>query len=515
MRDSDVVLVCISPRSLNKDGFVQREIRFALDVAEEKQEDSIFLIPVRLEVCDVPTRLRRFQWVDIFEDHGFERLLRSLSKRASALGLAIAIEPSQMAANEALRIHLNDERHAGLEYASAAPAPTEEEVLGESDLPIHVSVAKKQLDPIPSDQSPGAQVSDRPPAPEAGLRDAPALWNQLRVRRNPRDGLRYVWIDPGKFTMGCAAGHETCKSDEFPLHSVQLTKGFWISETPITVQASNVFREGRYSANSHAHDADSSYATHAIVNVAWTEANDYCRWAGGRLPSECMWEYCARAGDFTRSRPNSFSYAVRDGLHICGEVRQDLVLPGHSVTVDATARIVGNITAQTIVILGSVNGSITATDTLDIRNGARVISPLKVAHIKIEDGAYFKGTIDIMKNPRTGVGQSSARKSASVSPYPVKIFSANAFGLFDIPGPFREWCSDWFDGLYYRVSPERDPEGPQGGLTRVVRGGPTPDEKGVLQTRYSARSSADPNRADAHTTFRCVLEGNPDRLSGT
>src|SRR6185295_5856484 len=64
--NSDVVLVCLSRESVNKDGYVQKEIKFALDVAEEKKENSIFLIPVKLEECKLPARLSRWQCVDLF-----------------------------------------------------------------------------------------------------------------------------------------------------------------------------------------------------------------------------------------------------------------------------------------------------------------------------------------------------------------------------------------------------------------------------------------------------------------
>ncbi|MBP7687715.1 MAG: toll/interleukin-1 receptor domain-containing protein, partial [Thermoflexales bacterium] len=57
VRESDIVLVCLSKHSINKEGYVQKEIKVALDVAEEKPDDVIFLIPVKLEECDVPERL--------------------------------------------------------------------------------------------------------------------------------------------------------------------------------------------------------------------------------------------------------------------------------------------------------------------------------------------------------------------------------------------------------------------------------------------------------------------------
>jgi outer membrane protein assembly factor BamD (BamD/ComL family) len=89
VHDADVVVICLSKNSVTKEGYVQKEIKFALDLADEKPEGTIFLIPARLEVCDLPTRLGRWQWVDLFENDGFIRLLRSLKLRADKVDAAI------------------------------------------------------------------------------------------------------------------------------------------------------------------------------------------------------------------------------------------------------------------------------------------------------------------------------------------------------------------------------------------------------------------------------------------
>lgn len=83
VRNSDVVLVCLSQHSTNKAGYVQKEIKYALDVADEQPEGAIFLIPVRLEACDVPERLGRWQWLNYFEDQGYRRLLMALEVKAT------------------------------------------------------------------------------------------------------------------------------------------------------------------------------------------------------------------------------------------------------------------------------------------------------------------------------------------------------------------------------------------------------------------------------------------------
>jgi hypothetical protein len=77
--------VCLSRASINRKGYVQREIKYALDVADEQPEGTIFLIPAKLEECEVPDRLRRLQWVELFEPQGYELLLRALQARSQSV----------------------------------------------------------------------------------------------------------------------------------------------------------------------------------------------------------------------------------------------------------------------------------------------------------------------------------------------------------------------------------------------------------------------------------------------
>lgn len=88
---SDIVIVCLSHNSINKEGVVQREIRQALDVADEKPEDTIFITPIRLADCPLPRRLKKWHYVDYFPENRkkqtYERLLNSLHLRAKSLKL--------------------------------------------------------------------------------------------------------------------------------------------------------------------------------------------------------------------------------------------------------------------------------------------------------------------------------------------------------------------------------------------------------------------------------------------
>lgn len=87
VREADAVLVCLSQNSISKRGYIQKEIRFALDVACEFPEGTIFLIPVKLEKCEVPEQLSELHWVNLFEADGFGRLVKTLDYRAGELGI--------------------------------------------------------------------------------------------------------------------------------------------------------------------------------------------------------------------------------------------------------------------------------------------------------------------------------------------------------------------------------------------------------------------------------------------
>jgi formylglycine-generating enzyme required for sulfatase activity len=118
------------------------------------------------------------------------------------------------------------------------------------------------------------------------------------VQENPRDGLKYVWIPPGTFMMGCSPGDIECYDDEKPAHRVTITKGFWIGQTPVTVGAYKRFAGGTGRQMPPYPDFNDGWTNDnmPIVDVTWYDAQAYCGWMGGRLPTEAEGEYAARGG---------------------------------------------------------------------------------------------------------------------------------------------------------------------------------------------------------------------------
>ena len=99
-------------------------------------------------------------------------------------------------------------------------------------------------------------------------------------------------------------------------------------------------------------------------------------------------------------------------LYIDGHVEGSVTLPGNRVVVGRNGHVGANISAREVVILGKVNGNINATDRVDIRNEGSLTGDVVAQRISIEDGAYFKGGIDIRK---PGNKENDAAKPVTVS----------------------------------------------------------------------------------------------------
>ena len=86
-----------------------------------------------------------------------------------------------------------------------------------------------------------------------------------------------------------------------------------------------------------------------------------------------------------------------ESLYIDGKVEGSINLSGNRVTIGRNGVVSANISAREIVVLGKVRGNLTASDRVDIRSDGSLTGDVVAARISIEDGAFFKGGIDIRK----------------------------------------------------------------------------------------------------------------------
>jgi cytoskeletal protein CcmA (bactofilin family) len=87
----------------------------------------------------------------------------------------------------------------------------------------------------------------------------------------------------------------------------------------------------------------------------------------------------------------------REDLTIDGEVEGTVECQEHRLTVGPNGKVKASVKAREVVVLGTIHGDVETSDKIDIRKDAKLVGDIKTARIGIEDGAYFKGNIDIMR----------------------------------------------------------------------------------------------------------------------
>jgi cytoskeletal protein CcmA (bactofilin family) len=87
----------------------------------------------------------------------------------------------------------------------------------------------------------------------------------------------------------------------------------------------------------------------------------------------------------------------REDLTIDGEVEGSVELQEHRLTVGPNGKVVASVKAREVIVLGTIHGNVETTDKLEIRKEAKLVGDIKTARIVIEDGAYFKGNVDILR----------------------------------------------------------------------------------------------------------------------
>ncbi len=108
----------------------------------------------------------------------------------------------------------------------------------------------------------------------------------------------------------------------------------------------------------------------------------------------------------------------REDLTIDGEVEGTVELQEHRLTVGPNGKVVATVKAREVVVLGTVHGNIETREKIEIRKEAKLVGDIRTARIVIEDGAYFKGNIDIIR--------AEVAKPAAVPPKPQPVASATA-----------------------------------------------------------------------------------------
>jgi cytoskeletal protein CcmA (bactofilin family) len=109
----------------------------------------------------------------------------------------------------------------------------------------------------------------------------------------------------------------------------------------------------------------------------------------------------------------------REDLYVDGELEGTVEATEHKLTVGPNGNVKATVKSREVVVLGSINGNVEATDKIEIRKDAKLTGDIRTARIIIEDGAYFKGSIDIVKPEPKAAPKTTQPAAAAAAPVPV------------------------------------------------------------------------------------------------
>ncbi|MCC6536387.1 MAG: polymer-forming cytoskeletal protein [Bryobacterales bacterium] len=106
---------------------------------------------------------------------------------------------------------------------------------------------------------------------------------------------------------------------------------------------------------------------------------------------------------------------AREDLFIDGEIEGSIELLEHRLTIGPNGKIAAGVKAREIVVLGTIHGNVEAADKIEIRKEAKLVGDIRTVRIVIEDGAFFKGSIDIVK-PEAKPAPPVSRAASAAAP---------------------------------------------------------------------------------------------------
>jgi len=471
VREADVVVVCLS-KQFNQAGFRQKEVRLALDTAMEKTEGEIFIIPARLEECDNLESLRKWHWVDLFEDDGYETLKSALLRRAEIVN-AILLPSKILEINEAkskavlleknksfsealiayIELKKLEPTYSGIDKKISEIQSKQKRIkwlisVGTATiLTIVISVFLKLSKPIPFPVSTPAvplQISvtnilpsltstfTSVPSPTRTLipTATPVVFNPYPESTDYIDlyGVPMRLVAAGEFTMG---NDEATVAYEKPAHQVYLDS-FYIDKYEVTnilykACVDSGACQAPKSIDSRTHTGyyvDPEFDNYPVIFVDWDMAKTYCKWRNNaKLPTEAQWEKAARGKEIQKYPWGNAS-----------------------------------------------------TDNCEYANLA-----------------LCKGATDVVSVGRFDDGKS-------------------IYGVFDLAGNVAEWVNDIFiEGQnYYTTLPPvaNNPLGPSNGWLKVLRGGSWRSSEKIYGT-VSYRGYYPQNTFEDYIGFRCARDVTP------
>lgn len=496
---SDAIIVCLSKNSIDKEGYIQTEIKSALDKAKEIPSGRIFVIPAKLEECGVPNELKDYQWVNLFEEDGYRRLMKSLRARAEEVG---ATKVSSMEQDKPLQ---SDSLLSNVQKQGSGLQGDSSIDVGGGLSSSNIIVGNNNVIQVIPKSEPVGQVPNLTDMPnEKAGRTASRTYEGTPIPKPEPKNQRSVKFPTwgiGLIVFACLGlavwGISSLPTSPKATQTPPATQTFFIEpaiETPIPTTETPV----------------------PVTNTPTTIPTSNLRIGSTMIGEDGATLVYVPAGEFSMGSEN-------------GDANEK---PVHTVYLDAfwiDQTVVTNNQYAACVAVGKCDAPFrTSSYTHDSYYGNSEFDNFPVIYVNWDDAKTYcewagrrlpteaewekaaRGTdgrtypwgediscdkANYYDGSKYCVGDTSAVRSyeSSKSPY----------GAYDMAGNIWEWVNDWYGSTYYKSLPSfSNPLGPDMGQYRVLRGGSwNYFDNGV---RSAIRNWYSPTITYVYVGFRCA-----------
>lgn len=479
VRESDVVVVCLS-KQFNQAGFRQKEVRLALDTAMEQPEGEIFIIPARLDECNALESLKRWHWVDLFDADGYEYLLRALHKRADKVGATFRsknvwlprIQPPQKGKAATAKKSSVDEKTTispaqKMSEQSSSPEPNHPKkwrieytvaVIGAAAtiLAALIGVIPKFIEPVVTPMLISTVTVTLTAKPTVTKTATPDL-NQIPTARFQPEPS---WTPTETFTPTITPSSLSGVYDPHPVAD-DYHDAFGV---PMRLVPAGQFTMG--SEKGSAKDYADEQPAHTVsIDAFYMDKYEV---------TNALYKDCVEKG-------------------VC-------TVPYRSLDPNNTMPYDNSIYRNLPVVYVNWYQAKTYCEWRDARLPTEAEWEKTARGTNIQIYPWGKGIDCSFANFSVCIGwNANGIATTAVGSYEKGI---SPYKIYDMAGNVWEWVADWFDEKYYANSPLNNPQGPNIGQTRVIRGGSYYDGTDYVRVAYRGRKG--PNTSLAQIGFRCA-----------
>jgi formylglycine-generating enzyme required for sulfatase activity len=512
VRKADVVVVCLS-KEFNREGFRQKEVRWALDTAMEKPEGEIFIIPARWEECDILESLSQWHWVDLFENDGYDRLMKALRARANQIGAVLQSGINQQPA-----------------ASPSAPKPPWQTPIPAPQKNVDVArvTTPTPAVSIPRDERVALYNEARAFQAEGNLSKAAELFVKIGDYRDASLRLQklQLYLDADKWmNQGFADKNDSSEPWEQARNSLNelLRLDAQFLDAPARLQTTHrwLALPETYEHLLDALDMDDWKQAYPLFEKIRAIKPNYQR--AQTLFTQAL-PHIARTGVIKGSE----MILIPAGEFVMGSDKSNAEKPPHTVYLDS---------------FYIDRYPVTNTDYQYFVLATKHAPPAHWQNGKIPSGKEMHPVVNVSWNDATAYAQwigkrlpteaewekaaswDDRKKEKRVYPWegnfdaskcnsqeagigdttPVGKYSPQGdsfYGIADMAGNVWEWCTDWYDENYYKNSPKENPMGASSGQYRVLRGGSWGSSD--YYARSANRGGDSPDVIVNYIGFRCA-----------